>query len=159
VITKFNPYTLQVPPIQGGPKKGVDFSNLDVLKFFNFSYSGMKCEARIAQLVYQRDTGWTAEIRFSTEAKDSTVSRSTLGHTLPIPRVKGPERETGHLPPSSAEVKNGGAILLFPIRLHGAVINLLRTGTTLLFFTFTGMKCYFPPPLAQFLWLRRFSHV
>jgi hypothetical protein len=46
----------------------------------------------------------------------STGSRSAVGPTqLPIlwvSRAISPERETDHSPPSSAEVKNGGAISL-----------------------------------------------
>jgi hypothetical protein len=53
----------------------------------------------------------------------STASRPTLGPTQPsiplVPRalspgVKQQEREADHSPPSSAEVKKGGAIPVFP---------------------------------------------
>jgi hypothetical protein len=37
--------------------------------------------------------------------------------------VKRPRREADHLPPSSAEFKNGIPILLLPIRPNGGVIN------------------------------------
>jgi hypothetical protein len=62
----------------------------------------------------------------------TTTSRPTLGSTLsPIQRVPGAlsteirrsEREAEHSLPTSAEVKNGGAILPFPIGLHGVDIN------------------------------------
>jgi hypothetical protein len=39
--------------------------------------------------------------------------------------VKRPEREACRSSPSSAEGKNAGAILAFPIRLHGVVTCLL----------------------------------
>jgi hypothetical protein len=35
--------------------------------------------------------------------------------------VKRPAREGDHFPPYSAEIKNGGAIPPFPIRLHGVM--------------------------------------
>jgi hypothetical protein len=37
--------------------------------------------------------------------------------------VKRPGREGDHLPLTSAEVKNGGAVPPFPIHRHGAMIN------------------------------------
>jgi hypothetical protein len=37
--------------------------------------------------------------------------------------VKRQGREADHSPPSSAEVKNGGAIPPLPLRLHGVVLN------------------------------------
>jgi hypothetical protein len=61
-----------------------------------------------------------------------SASRSALGPTQsPIQRITGPvspgethpEREADHSPPSSAEIKNGGAIPPLPIRLHGLVLN------------------------------------
>jgi hypothetical protein len=60
----------------------------------------------------------------------STLFRPALGPTQPPIRclpeafsagVKRPGREDDHSPPSSAEVKNGGAIPPLPIRLHGMV--------------------------------------
>jgi hypothetical protein len=45
--------------------------------------------------------------------------------------IKRLEREAGHSPPSSAEVKNGGAICHSPTRLHGTVLNYLRSATNL----------------------------
>jgi hypothetical protein len=45
--------------------------------------------------------------------------------------VKRPGRETDHSPPSSAEVKNGGAIPPLPLRLHGVVLNFLNSETAL----------------------------
>jgi hypothetical protein len=45
--------------------------------------------------------------------------------------VKRPGRQADHSPPSSAEVKNGGAIPPLPPCLHGIVLNYLTTGTTL----------------------------
>jgi hypothetical protein len=44
--------------------------------------------------------------------------------------VKSSGREDDHSP-STAEVKNGGAILLLPMRLHGIVLNKLGTSTNL----------------------------
>jgi hypothetical protein len=48
------------------------------------------------------------------------------------PGVKRPGREGDHSP-TSAEVKNGGAMPALSIRLHGVVLNQLSTGTTLPF--------------------------
>jgi hypothetical protein len=62
----------------------------------------------------------------------STASRPTLGLTQPpiqwVPgalllRVKRQVREADHSPPSSVEVKKGGAISPLPICLHGIVRN------------------------------------
>jgi hypothetical protein len=48
----------------------------------------------------------------------SAASRLALGPTQPpiqwVPVVKGPGREANHSPPSSVEVKNGGAIPPLP---------------------------------------------
>jgi hypothetical protein len=52
------------------------------------------------------------------------ASRQALGTTQPpiqwalSSEVKRHGREANHSPPSSAEVKNGGAILPLPLRLH-----------------------------------------
>jgi hypothetical protein len=40
-----------------------------------------------------------------------------------------PGGKSDHSPPSSAEVKNGGAIPTFPLRLHGIMLNYLSTIT------------------------------
>jgi hypothetical protein len=65
-------------------------------------------------------------------------SRTALGPTKSLIQwvsgvislgVKGPRLEAGHSPPSSAEVKNGGAIPSLCIRLHDVVVNLLSTRT------------------------------
>jgi hypothetical protein len=62
----------------------------------------------------------------------STTSRPALGPTQsPVqlvpgtfsPGVKRSGREADQSLPSSAEVKNGGAIPSFPICLHGVVLN------------------------------------
>jgi hypothetical protein len=48
--------------------------------------------------------------------------------------VNRPGREADHSSPTSAEVKkNVDLYIHFPIRLHGVVINYLRSGTTLPF--------------------------
>jgi hypothetical protein len=46
-----------------------------------------------------------------------------MGIVDSFPGDKAAGREADHSPPSSAEVKNGGAIPPLPIRLHGAVLN------------------------------------
>jgi hypothetical protein len=74
--------------------------------------------AAMAQSVYRQATGRGKEIFIY-----STGSRPALGPTHPpiqwVPRVlssgiKLPGRETDHSPPSSADVKNGGAIPPLP---------------------------------------------
>jgi hypothetical protein len=47
------------------------------------------------------------------------------------PRVKRPGPEADHSPPTSAEVKNACVYSSNPVRLHGVVLNLWSTGTTL----------------------------
>jgi hypothetical protein len=47
------------------------------------------------------------------------------------PRIKRPGREADHSSPSSVVIKNGGAMPPHSIRLHGVVLNSLRTGTYL----------------------------
>jgi hypothetical protein len=63
-------------------------------------------------------TGWTAVFRFPADATDSG-STPALGSIQPpiqwvpgplSPAVKRPGREADHSPPSSVEVKNGGAM-------------------------------------------------
>jgi hypothetical protein len=44
-------------------------------------------------------------------------------------KKKRPRREADHLPPSSAGVKNGGAIPPPAIHLHGVVLNTATYGT------------------------------
>jgi hypothetical protein len=62
----------------------------------------------------------------------ATASRRALGPTQPpiqwapgalSPGVKRQVREADHSFPSSAEVKNCGAVPPFPLRLHGVVLN------------------------------------
>jgi hypothetical protein len=47
----------------------------------------------------------------------------TMGTGAVSPRVEQQKRNSDHSPPSSAEVKTGGAIPLPPIRLHRVVLN------------------------------------
>jgi hypothetical protein len=77
--------------------------------------------ARVVQSVERQAKGWTAGVQES--FLYSAASRSTLEPTQPhiqwalgtiFPRVKLPEREADHSPPSSAEVKNSGAITPLP---------------------------------------------
>jgi hypothetical protein len=79
-----------------------------------------------------------------------TASRTVLGPTQPpiqwVPGalslgVKRPGREAGHIPPSSAEVKNAWSYTSnSPIRLHGVVLKLKHRDN----FTFnlTSTDCY-----------------
>jgi hypothetical protein len=63
----------------------------------------------------------------------ATTPRQAQGATQPpiqwvlgalTPGIKGPGREVDHLPPASAEVKNGWSYTSTPpIRLHGVVRN------------------------------------
>jgi hypothetical protein len=48
--------------------------------------------------------------------------------------------EADHSPPSSAEVKNGGATPPLPICHHGMVLNELIPGMTLLFYRMEKIK-------------------
>jgi hypothetical protein len=48
-----------------------------------------------------------------------------------FPGAKRPGLEADHLPPSSVEVENSGAIPPLPQCLHGIVLNELSTKTTL----------------------------
>jgi hypothetical protein len=69
----------------------------------------------------------------------STTTRPALGPTQPTlkyvpaalsPGVKRPERETDQSPPSSAEIKNAGAIPPLAIR-RWAMLNYLSAGAAL----------------------------
>jgi hypothetical protein len=46
-----------------------------------------------------------------------------MGTGCDFPGVKWPRPETDHSAPSTAEVKNGGAIILLPLDHHGIVHN------------------------------------
>jgi hypothetical protein len=56
--------------------------------------------------------------RFFSSPQCSTPALGALS-----PEVKRPGREADYLTPDSVEVKNGGAVPPFPIRLHGVVHN------------------------------------
>jgi hypothetical protein len=85
---------------------------------------------------------WTARVRSQVEARSfcflHSVQTGSEAHSAsyPVdtegsfPGVKRPGREADHSPPSSADVKNGGA-LHSPIRLLDIVLNKLCTETTL----------------------------
>jgi hypothetical protein len=78
---------------------------------------------------------WTAAVRFPAEARDFSLPHCvqtgpgthtasyTMGLWVLSPEVKRPGREADYTLPSSAEVKNGGAIPALPISLHGVVLN------------------------------------
>jgi hypothetical protein len=88
---------------------------------------------------------WTTRVLFPAEERNFLYykePRVALGLTPPrvvwvpavsSPRVKRPKRETDHLPPSSTEIKNSGAIPPLPIPCYGVVVNYLGTRTALLF--------------------------
>jgi hypothetical protein len=65
-------------------------------------------------------TAWMVGVRFPAGIRDFffTACRPALGPTQPpiqwVPGVKRPGREADHSPPSSAEVKNGGAMPPLP---------------------------------------------
>jgi hypothetical protein len=82
--------------------------------------------------------------------------------------VKRPGREADHSLPTSAKVKKMWIYLYIhsPIRLHGAVLNSLNTGTTLPFYkhhisfiaflqisspSSKKQKCYFPQIVNMFI--------
>jgi hypothetical protein len=68
----------------------------------------------IAQLVQQWATGWMAGVRFLAGARNfplpHNVQTSSGAPTALSPGVKLLGHEVDHSPPSTAEVKNGGAI-------------------------------------------------
>jgi hypothetical protein len=101
---------------------------------FIFKYIEYPKGVGISQSVHRWNTGRTAGFRFQTLQMFlfSTASISALRHTEPpiqwVPRalssgVKRPEAESDNLTPSSAEVKNSGALLHCPIRIHGIVLH------------------------------------
>jgi hypothetical protein len=79
--------------------------------------------------------GWTAGVRFLARTRDYSLSHRfrissgahpvsyLIGTGVLFSGAKRPGREGDHSPSSSAEVKNGGAILPLPICLHGVVLN------------------------------------
>jgi hypothetical protein len=96
------------------------------------------------QSVYRRAMRCTAGIRFSASQeifRSSTASRRALGSTQLLiqlaqgdlsPEIKRPICEADNTPPSSAEIKNGEAIILLPHTSSWLGVNPLSTGTTLL---------------------------
>jgi hypothetical protein len=60
------------------------------------------------------------------------------------PGVYWPGQEANYSPPSSAEVKNGGAIppLSSHVHLHGLVLNSLSTGTALALYVYCYEFCF-----------------
>jgi hypothetical protein len=62
------------------------------------------------------------------------------------PGVKRPRHETDHLPPPSAEVKNGGAINHFLILLHGVVLNYLKEDNFTLHFHVASLSVFVSSP-------------
>jgi hypothetical protein len=75
------------------------------------------------ELVWRRATGWTARFRFPVGARlFSSPQSPNQAQSAPLQwapgspflAVKRPRREADHSPPSSAEVKNGGAIPPLP---------------------------------------------
>jgi hypothetical protein len=71
--------------------------------------------------------GWTAGLQFPVGARDFffTASELVLGPIQPpiqwVPGAKRPERLADHIPPSSAQFKNGGAIPPLFIHLNGVM--------------------------------------
>jgi hypothetical protein len=72
---------------------------------------------------FKRASSAVNGVRFPVGARDFFSSRPVLGPTQPpiqwVPGalftgVKRPEREADHLPPSSVEIKKGGAITPLP---------------------------------------------
>jgi hypothetical protein len=101
---------------------------------YSIFYNQSLLRVGIAQSVYRLVTGWTAGVQFPRDKIPLffTTSKPNLGPTQPpIQRVsralslavKRQERESDHSPPSSSEIKNGGAIPPLPIYLHGIVLN------------------------------------
>jgi hypothetical protein len=86
----------------------------------------MKLGVWIAQSVWRRDTGWKVRLRFPVGTSDFSllccVQAGSEAHPafLPMdtgahsPEAKRPGRVADHSPPSSAEIKNGGAMPPFP---------------------------------------------
>jgi hypothetical protein len=70
------------------------------LKSYLILYMSLYLGAEIAQLVSRRATGWTAGVRFPVLARNVSLLHS-------VQTGSGPEGD--HSPPSSAEIKNGGA--------------------------------------------------
>jgi hypothetical protein len=96
----------------------------------------IQCRARALQLSRYSDRLRTGRPGFdSRQCKIflfSTASRPALGPTQPpvqwvpgafSPGVQRQGREADHSPPSSDEVKNGGAISQLPHSLHGILLN------------------------------------
>jgi hypothetical protein len=68
-------------------------------------------------------TGLTAGVRFAAGARDSSVLNSDQTGSGAHPESKAAQAWSYHLPPSSADVKNGRATPPYPIRLHGVMLN------------------------------------
>jgi hypothetical protein len=99
----------------------------DIYPDLYFSVIKKNIEAGIAQYSDGLWAGWPGFD--SWEGQDIflyTMSRPTLERTQPpiqwYQGVEQPGHEADHSPPSSAEVKNGGAIPPLPIHLHKVVL-------------------------------------
>jgi hypothetical protein len=63
---------------------------------------------------------------YSTESRQTPKSNQPLIQWVAAalsPEVKRPERETDHLPPSSAGLKNVELYIRSPFLIHGVVLN------------------------------------
>jgi hypothetical protein len=79
--------------------------------------------------------GWTAGVRFMSGARNVSLLHSVqtgfgtdpasypMGTGALCPGLNWPESEAVHSLPSRAEVKSGAAILQFPRRFHGLMLN------------------------------------
>jgi hypothetical protein len=75
---------------------------------------------RVQFLAGARDFSLLYHIQITSEAHPASYP---IGLGALFVGVKQPGCEAHHLPPSSAKVKDGGAIPPFDIHLHGMVLN------------------------------------
>jgi hypothetical protein len=78
-------------------------------------------------------------IQIGSDAHPASYPMGTEGFS---PGVKQPGREANNSPPSSTEVKNGGAIPPLPICHHGVMLNKLSTGTNVLYLLYKHTCTY-----------------
>jgi hypothetical protein len=118
------------------------------VSFNSVRYSNLSQDSSVGIM-----TNWTARVPFLA-VQDFSLLHIVKNHSGAHPTsylvftralslgegVKWQGREADHLPPSSAEVKKGGAIPPLLHMFHGILLNKLITGTSLPFLQYSNCR-------------------